>query len=367
MNRFNHRFIVLFLGTVLLLSSFTLKADAEIIPTTREPVFDADYYAKTNPDVVEMVGEDEVDLCEHYLFTGKAEGLLPYEGAKLSPIISRGDDYRILAVGNSITIHPPCDYWWNYCGMAASRPEKDYIHTLVNYLENDYSNVHFDIVSYSYWEEDTERSLLLPNLDQALRHNYDLIIIQLGENVNSTKRFSKDFKNLVSYIKQDFSDSQIIIIGDYWYLDGRDNIKKNVARELDCDYVNLKNIKCNTDYKANEGDSVLGLNNKWHKIDNYDVARHPNDLGMEYIADKIYEVIEKKDSKNEYDSFDNNKYDESDSNEKHESNHTSKSDDSVELHRDDDSEELRRDVGSEELRRDVGSEELRGDDGYNKF
>ena len=30
------------------------------------------------------------------------------------------DDYNYLAIGNSITIHPLNEYWWNECGMAAT-------------------------------------------------------------------------------------------------------------------------------------------------------------------------------------------------------------------------------------------------------
>lgn len=39
-------------------------------------------------------------------------------------------NYNYFAIGNSITIHGKCDYWWNVCGMAASTLENDYVHQL---------------------------------------------------------------------------------------------------------------------------------------------------------------------------------------------------------------------------------------------
>ena len=44
---------------------------------------------------------------------------------------------RVLFLGNSITlhgVHKPYG-WLNYCGMAASVPEKDYVHVLAAALE----------------------------------------------------------------------------------------------------------------------------------------------------------------------------------------------------------------------------------------
>ena len=38
--------------------------------------------------------------------------------------------FNYLAIGNSLTLHGICEYWWNECGMAASSLEKDYVHQL---------------------------------------------------------------------------------------------------------------------------------------------------------------------------------------------------------------------------------------------
>lgn len=44
-------------------------------------LFDAKFYAESNPDVVKELGDKEARLYQHYNEFGKAEGRLPYKGA----------------------------------------------------------------------------------------------------------------------------------------------------------------------------------------------------------------------------------------------------------------------------------------------
>ena len=70
------------LGSCLTLSSaITSFAAPKQMPDGG--IFDAEYYAAANPDVVAVLGTDEALLYQHYLICGKAEGRLPYapEGA----------------------------------------------------------------------------------------------------------------------------------------------------------------------------------------------------------------------------------------------------------------------------------------------
>ena len=70
-------------------------------------LFDAEYYAAKNPDVVAVMGTDAANLYAHYVFFGKNEGRLPYEGqAALAPVFSPIDIYNSLLASN--------DYGWVY-------------------------------------------------------------------------------------------------------------------------------------------------------------------------------------------------------------------------------------------------------------
>ena len=69
--------------TIVGLSVFLLflgiKIDAAAAPKTMPDggIFDAEYYAQNNPDVVAVLGTDENVLYQHYLTSGRLEGRKP--------------------------------------------------------------------------------------------------------------------------------------------------------------------------------------------------------------------------------------------------------------------------------------------------
>ena len=60
--------------TLILASSITAFAAPEVMPDGG--VFDAEYYAQNNPDVVAAFGTDKELLYSHYVNNGRAEGRL---------------------------------------------------------------------------------------------------------------------------------------------------------------------------------------------------------------------------------------------------------------------------------------------------
>ena len=68
--------IAAFLIIVLGFGAFTSKAAP--VKMADGQLFDAQYYAQNNPDVVAAFGTDANWLYLHYVVCGKAEGRLPY-------------------------------------------------------------------------------------------------------------------------------------------------------------------------------------------------------------------------------------------------------------------------------------------------
>ncbi len=56
--------------------------------------FDASFYAKTYPDVVNALGSDPTVLYNHYLTSGQSEGRLPYEGASKGEAVEAPSGYN---------------------------------------------------------------------------------------------------------------------------------------------------------------------------------------------------------------------------------------------------------------------------------
>ncbi len=68
----------LFLVSSMLFSN-TLNANAAPVIMADGSIFDAEYYAQANPDVVGVLGNDAAVLYNHYVSNGKAEGRAPHD------------------------------------------------------------------------------------------------------------------------------------------------------------------------------------------------------------------------------------------------------------------------------------------------
>lgn len=89
-----------------------------------------------------------------------------------------------MAIGNSITKHEICDYWWNEIGMAATTAENDYFHRVEKWLTKEKGDVKANAFGFAVWEMTAhDRFQTLQLLDKYLEPAPDLITIQLGENV----------------------------------------------------------------------------------------------------------------------------------------------------------------------------------------
>ena len=201
-------------------------------------------------------------------------------------------DYSILFVGNSITMHPACDYWWGYWGMAASKPEYDYVHRVVAELNNTDKTVDYDVISFSLWERDNTRQIAISKLDKVLVKDYDLVIVQVGDNVHHVAHYKSDYETLVGYFKDKYPESKMLLIGDFWSRPGHDAIKKTVAAEQNCPYIDLSDIRDKAKYRSYLGAEVYGEDGNIHKVDFPPVTAHPNDLAYEVITERILAHIE---------------------------------------------------------------------------
>lgn len=204
-----------------------------------------------------------------------------------------GGGINYLAIGNSITKHDIVNYWWSECGMAASKPDKDYFHLVTAFLEKSKENI--IVCSYAYnfaiWENQaTDRAETLNALDDYLNEDLNLITVQLGENASDLSTFLGDYEYLLNHIKTYCPKAQIIVIGDFWEYGERDKMKRQAAEQCDVQYVDLSEIR-NEEFMAELGTSIYGDDGQWHKIEHEGVAKHPSDKGMEYIAGKIIEEI----------------------------------------------------------------------------
>ena len=135
---------------------------------------------------------------------------------------------RFLVIGNSISLHGKCGYWFNRCGMAATDIEMDYVHILQNKFSQSVPTefcVHNLVAFETSWYDRAES---FSQLEPYFRRKFDLVIIQLGENIYITDNLKEDFISLVDYIRTNTDDSiPIVIIGNFWKNIEVDRVKKS--------------------------------------------------------------------------------------------------------------------------------------------
>ena len=86
--------------TIVMTMCFGMTAFASPKTMPDGTVFDAEYYAKTYPDVVSAIGTDENALYQHYVMAGKAEGrhpVTPVQTTESKPSANSSNLDKILA------------------------------------------------------------------------------------------------------------------------------------------------------------------------------------------------------------------------------------------------------------------------------
>ncbi len=190
---------------------------------------------------------------------------------------------NVLFVGNSITRHSVCESigWHRDCGMAASSPEKDYVHLVVHALEEQINApVSFCIAQVADWEREYYNDAILDAQYAAARaFEADIVIIRAGENTGFPDEHLIEHNYYAHFAAMaDFfigNATKKVITSLFWGRDAIDREIKKVAEDRGYPYVPIHHLGLRDDCKA------IG------EYEHQGVALHPGDLGMKEIADAI--------------------------------------------------------------------------------
>jgi len=207
-----------------------------------------------------------------------AEGQLE-ENDCVSFCLADNADLKILFLGNSITRHGKAENlgWNGDWGMAASCRENDYVHKLVNRLQEDGKRVSYCIANLSSWERTRDMSLLETRYGQAKKFGADFVVVRLGENAQLTENlnaFIPCYRTMVGYFAQ--GNARVILTDLFWEYEPFDCFVKEFAEEKGYAFAQLHDLGSREEMKA------VG------KFSHQGVAAHPGDRGMAEIAERIY-------------------------------------------------------------------------------
>ena len=195
-----------------------------------------------------------------------------------------GSGPRILIVGNSITLHEakPEIGWHGSYGMAASAPEKDYLHLLMEKCTERWPDAVFCIAQVAEWERQYMVGFeVLPQYAPARSFGADLIIMRCIENCHKRTldpvAFEREYLKLLDFLRIK-KTAKVVLTTGFWKHNG-DGVLRRLGKEKGYPVVELGDLGELDEMKA------IGL------FEHKGVANHPGDKGMQVIADRIWEVI----------------------------------------------------------------------------
>ena len=196
---------------------------------------------------------------------------------------------RILFLGNSITWHgPSADVDWSgNWGMAASAPEKDYVHVLVRSISEMTGEAPEILVeNIADFERQYESCDVEDRFKKHLRFQADLVIVAIGENVPalSSEEAQRGFKErlvqLLALLKGN-GNPTLVVRSSFMPDETRDKVLEQACREAGGIFVDIRPLSQDeSNYARSERTYSHG-----------GVAGHPGDRGMQAIADALLEAI----------------------------------------------------------------------------
>lgn len=212
------------------------------------------------------------------------ENIVPASGQNTANVFIYGNEkskIKILFAGNSITKHMPRPEigWHKDCGMAASSPEHDYVHLVVDKIREKYDpNVSFCIAQVAEYEVSFFENT--PDVEYEAAKNYgaDIVFMFYGANVNGAydgmenppKTFEKAYGDMRNYLA---SPKACVYHSMGFYKRPKLEVeKKAVAEKYGDTFIDISHIR---DLDESHGD-----------------FNHPSDLGMQMLADTFFDAME---------------------------------------------------------------------------
>lgn len=218
---------------------------------------------------------------------GKSYRLVVGDNGSLSAVSTLPNN--VVIFGNSLTLAD------GYIGMAASDPNHDYYHYVTEYIKSKNPNAKInDRTGMGTWESATttadREQVFNETTKPLLSADTDLVIIQLGDNVNTPEKKATLEHDAGEFIQEIHSVSpKAKIYWIYGWFGDYDTVFtpiKNACEANGATGIDVNDL--NTAENQNQlGATRHGINGETWQITRPGEAIHPGDKGMKAIADRV--------------------------------------------------------------------------------
>lgn len=196
-------------------------------------------------------------------------GTLP---ATVPPIVT-----SITFVGNSLTDAGPIYSWTGQWGMAATQPDKDYVHRVQLRLAA-HTGIIPEITVYSADFHTPDRIALAA---QRIAANPPrVLVVQMGDNAPTDSDY-QTFRDAYTLLRNAAPSAKLIYVGVWQADDVRNDHIMRIAKEDGASFVWIHDLYLDP---ANQA-AAQGC------TDTNGVCWHPSDAGMALIGGRVYSAI----------------------------------------------------------------------------
>lgn len=209
----------------------------------------------------------------------------------------KGSNYnKVLLLGNSILLGFSTDGSHGApFGCTASDSKHDWAYLLTEKLKVKSPNVtvkKLHDAKFEQAESDTAAENYISNEFAAAEKNNDLVIVQIGDNVNTELRrqtFKNNFSKLIRAIRTNNPAADIVVAGAWFNNANIEGWLQSQSKPLNYTFVPLSDLSTSANM-ATVGDTVTF--NDGVQMQVYEAIRtHPGNKGMKAIADRIYDSL----------------------------------------------------------------------------
>lgn len=214
---------------------------------------------------------------------------------------------KTLFIGNSLLLGNHKETYSNYdeCfGMCASNSSSDYYYHIKQTILNKNENATFVKTSGINFEGATNTATVnnyLQSLSDLLTSDLKLVIIQLGDNVNTEEKvniFKDSCLTLIKHIRNVLPEARVVWVGAWYSNDEKQEIMKKACYQSGTTFINIRDLR-NTQNEGYVGQVITYDDGTTSTVESSGVASHPGDLGMKAIANRILYKLGITDTENE--------------------------------------------------------------------
>lgn len=201
---------------------------------------------------------------------------------------------KVVFLGNSLLMST------GGIGMCASDQYHDYYYLVKKYLTDFYSSLVCNRYSGTSWEGLTTSADRLSWLNATatsyFSNDTDLVILQLGDNINTTEKlatFESDSIALVEWIRTKCPKAKVLWVSGWFTTTEKQTYIKQACKKRGAMFVDISQYNSDYKYKGYVGQVRTYPDGTTYTLTSSDtgIIAHPGDLGMQKIADTITNTL----------------------------------------------------------------------------